>query len=66
MFAVVNVHSYACICFRVHPQVCLKDTNKIEMDSDVSVEIPSDTVIAYSILELEIKKNGDYGEFKGV
>ncbi|KAG7245115.1 hypothetical protein INR49_023681 [Caranx melampygus] len=30
------------------------------MDSDVSLEIPSDTVIAYSILELEIKKNGDY------
>lgn len=43
-------------------QVCLKDSNNIEMDSDVSLEIPSETVIAYSILELEIKKNGHYGE----
>ncbi|XP_023286811.1 non-syndromic hearing impairment protein 5-like [Seriola lalandi dorsalis] len=41
-------------------KVCVKDTNNIEMDSDVSLEIPSDTVIAYSILELEIKKNGHY------
>ncbi|XP_072227041.1 gasdermin-E-like isoform X2 [Leuresthes tenuis] len=41
-------------------KVCVKDTNNIEVDSDVSLEIPSDTVIAYSILELEIKKNGHY------
>lgn len=43
-------------------QVCVKDSNNIEADSDVSLEIPSGTVIAYSILELEIKKNGHYGE----
>ena len=47
---------------RVCSQVCVKDTNNVEVDSDVSLEIPSDTVIAYSILELEIKKNGHYGE----
>ncbi|XP_039978153.1 gasdermin-E-like isoform X2 [Xiphias gladius] len=41
-------------------KVCAKDGNNIEMDSDVSLEIPSGTVIAYSILELEIKKNGHY------
>lgn len=40
----------------------MKDSNNMEMDSDVSLEIPSGTVIAYSILELEIKKNGHYGE----
>lgn len=40
----------------------MKDSNNIEMDSDVSLEIPSGTVIAYSILELEIKRNGQYGE----
>lgn len=51
-----------CICLYVYPQVCAKDGNNIEMDSDVSLEIPSGTVIAYSILELEIKKNGHYGE----
>ncbi|XP_034401904.1 gasdermin-E-like [Cyclopterus lumpus] len=41
-------------------KVCAKDSNNIEVDSDVSLEIPSGTVIAYSILELEIKKNGHY------
>lgn len=41
-------------------QVCVKETNNIESDSDVSLEIPSGTVIAYSILELEIKKDGHY------
>ncbi|XP_053190112.1 gasdermin-E-like [Scomber japonicus] len=41
-------------------KVCVKESNEIVMDSDVSLEIPPGTVIAYSILELEIKKNGDY------
>ncbi|KAK2830184.1 hypothetical protein Q5P01_018115 [Channa striata] len=41
-------------------EVCLKNRNKIEKDSDVSLEIPSGTVIAYSILELEVKRNGQY------
>uniref|UniRef100_UPI0037E7F183 gasdermin-E-like n=1 Tax=Semicossyphus pulcher TaxID=241346 RepID=UPI0037E7F183 len=41
-------------------QLCVKDSNNIEADSDVSLEIPSGTVIAYSVLELEIKKNGQY------
>ncbi|XP_042362506.1 gasdermin-E-like [Plectropomus leopardus] len=41
-------------------KMCVKDKNKIEADSDVSLEIPSGTVIAYSILELEIKKNGHF------
>ncbi|XP_030597377.1 gasdermin-E-like [Archocentrus centrarchus] len=41
-------------------KVCVKDSNSIEVDSDVAMEIPSGTVIAYSILELEIKKDGQY------
>ncbi|XP_070841225.1 gasdermin-E-like [Chaetodon trifascialis] len=41
-------------------KVCVKDSNNIEADSDVSLEIPAGTVIAYSILELEIKKSGHY------
>ncbi|XP_068567079.1 gasdermin-E-like [Cebidichthys violaceus] len=41
--------------------VKVKDTNNIEAESNVSLEIPSGTVIAYSVLELEIKKNGHYG-----
>lgn len=42
-------------------KVCVKDRTNIELDSDVSLEIPSGTVIAYSVKELEIKKNGKYG-----
>ncbi|XP_039676618.1 gasdermin-E-like [Perca fluviatilis] len=41
-------------------KVCAKDSNNVEVDSDVSLEIPSGTVIAYSILELEIKKSGHF------
>lgn len=43
-------------------QVCVKDSANIEADSDVSLEIPPGTVIAYSVLELVIGKNGQYGE----
>ncbi|CAB1416171.1 unnamed protein product [Pleuronectes platessa] len=39
---------------------CSQDSNHVEKDSNVSLKIPSDTVIAYSILELKIKKNGHY------
>lgn len=44
------------------PQVCVKDSTNIEVDSDISLEIPPGTVIAYSVLELEIRKDGQYGE----
>ncbi|XP_037548726.1 gasdermin-E-like [Nematolebias whitei] len=37
-----------------------KEVNTVQLDCDVSLEIPSGTVIAYSILELEIKKTGHY------
>lgn len=50
------------VCVYVCSQVCVKDSNSIEIDSDVSVEIPPGTVIAYSILELEVKKDGQYCE----
>lgn len=43
----------------------MKDSTNIEADSDVSLEIPPGTVIAYSIRELTIKKNGQYGEHIG-
>ncbi|XP_054619970.1 gasdermin-E-like [Dunckerocampus dactyliophorus] len=41
-------------------KVCVKDSNDIEVDSNVILEIPTDTVIAYSIMELEIQKDGHY------
>lgn len=40
--------------------VCVKDSNDIEINSNISLEIPADTVIAYSILELQIEKDGHY------
>ncbi|XP_036947870.1 gasdermin-E-like [Acanthopagrus latus] len=40
--------------------VCVKDSNNIEVDSNVSLEIPSGTVIAYSVRELEINKDGSF------
>ncbi|XP_061615627.1 gasdermin-E-like [Phyllopteryx taeniolatus] len=41
-------------------KVCIKESNDIGTGSDVSLTIPSDVVVAYSILELEIKKDGHY------
>ncbi|KAK5902814.1 hypothetical protein CesoFtcFv8_008034 [Champsocephalus esox] len=41
-------------------KLCVKNSSNIEADSDVSLEIPSGTVIAYSVLELDIKKDGHY------
>lgn len=38
------------------------EVNTVQLDCDVSLEIPSGTVVAYSILELEIKKTGHYGK----
>lgn len=40
----------------------MRDSNDLDLDSDVSLEIPSATVIAFSILELQIKKDGHYSE----
>ncbi|TWW65300.1 gasdermin-E-like isoform X1 [Takifugu flavidus] len=42
-------------------KVCVKDSANIEADSDISLEVPPGTVIAYSVLELEIRENGEYG-----
>uniref|UniRef100_A0A3P9JIY2 Gasdermin pore forming domain-containing protein n=1 Tax=Oryzias latipes TaxID=8090 RepID=A0A3P9JIY2_ORYLA len=41
-------------------KVCVQDLSSVEMNSDVSLEIPSGTVIAYSVLELQVQKNGHY------
>ncbi|KAM4631521.1 gasdermin-E-like [Polymixia lowei] len=41
-------------------EICVNDNSSIEMDRNISLEIPPNTVIAYSLLELEIKKDGHY------
>ncbi|XP_064883518.1 gasdermin-E-like isoform X2 [Oncorhynchus nerka] len=41
-------------------QVSVKENSSLHKDSTVSLEIPAHTVIAYGIIELEIKLNGHY------
>ncbi|XP_052368042.1 gasdermin-E-like [Oncorhynchus keta] len=41
-------------------QVSVKENSSLHKDSNVSLEIPAHTVIAYGIIELEIKLNGHY------
>ncbi|XP_051926334.1 gasdermin-E-like [Hippocampus zosterae] len=41
-------------------KVCIKESNDIEANMDVCLEIPSDVVIAYSVLELNIEKDGHF------
>ncbi|KAL4629701.1 hypothetical protein GN956_G16608 [Arapaima gigas] len=41
-------------------QVSVKKNGTMEKDTNISVEIPPHTVIAYSIIELDIKRNGEY------
>uniref|UniRef100_A0A8C7NEP2 Gasdermin Eb n=1 Tax=Oncorhynchus mykiss TaxID=8022 RepID=A0A8C7NEP2_ONCMY len=43
-------------------QASVKENSSLHKDSNVSLEIPAHTVIAYGIIELEIKLNGHYGE----
>ena len=44
----------------------MEDSLSVEMDRDISLEIPARTVIAYSLIELEIEKNGKFGKFINV
>lgn len=43
-------------------QVSLKENGRLSKDSNVTMEIPIHATIAYSLLELEIKHDGRYGE----
>lgn len=43
-------------------QVLLKENGSLSKDSNVTMEIPVHTTIAYALIELEIKHNGHFGE----
>lgn len=43
-------------------QVSLKENGSLSKDSNVTMEIPVHTTIAYALIELEIKHDGHYGE----
>ncbi|KAI4899834.1 hypothetical protein NFI96_016879 [Prochilodus magdalenae] len=41
-------------------EVCLKETSTLQYDTDVAIEIPPNTVLAYSVINLDIKNDGHY------
>lgn len=43
-------------------QVLLKENGSLSKDSNVTMEIPVHTTVAYALIELEIKHNGHFGE----
>nr|XP_046255578.1 gasdermin Eb [Scatophagus argus]XP_046255579.1 gasdermin Eb [Scatophagus argus] len=47
-------------CGPKNPKVSLKENGSLSKDSNVTMEIPIHTTIAYSLIELEIKHNGRY------
>ncbi|XP_070768101.1 gasdermin Eb [Enoplosus armatus] len=48
------------LCGPKSPKVSLKDNGSLSKDSNVTMEIPVHTTIAYALLELEIKHDGRY------
>lgn len=40
----------------------MKENGSLSKDSNVSMEIPVHTTLAYALIELEIKQDGHYGE----
>ncbi|KAK5892462.1 hypothetical protein CesoFtcFv8_012838 [Champsocephalus esox] len=49
------------ICGPQSLKVLLKENGSLSKDSNINMEIPIDTTIAYALIELEIKQNGRYG-----
>ncbi|KAK2910321.1 gasdermin Eb [Channa argus] len=47
-------------CGPKKPKVSLKENGSLSKDSNVTMEIPTDTTIAYGLIELEIKHDGQY------
>lgn len=43
-------------------QVSLKENGSLSKDSNVTMEIPTHTTLAYALIELEVKHDGRYGE----
>lgn len=48
-------------CIITTLQVLLKDNASLRKDSNVTMEIPVHTTIAYALIELEIKESGCFG-----
>ncbi|KAG7242002.1 hypothetical protein INR49_024630, partial [Caranx melampygus] len=48
------------ICSPTTSKVSLKENGSLTLDSNVTMEIPINTTLAYSLIELEIKHNGSF------
>ncbi|CAK6960544.1 gasdermin Eb [Scomber scombrus] len=48
------------LCGRKSPKVSVMENGSLSKDSDVSMEIPTHTTLAYALIELEIKQDGHY------
>lgn len=48
------------LCGPKNPKVSLKENGSLSNDSNVTMEIPVHTTIAYALIELEIKQDGHY------
>ncbi|XP_078143372.1 gasdermin Eb isoform X3 [Centroberyx gerrardi] len=48
------------LCGPKSSKVTLKENGSLSKDSNVTMEIPSHTTIAYALIELEVKLNGHY------
>ncbi|XP_049902374.1 gasdermin Eb [Epinephelus moara] len=48
------------LCGPKSPKVALKENGSLSKDSNINMEIPVHTTIAYALLELEIKQDGRY------
>lgn len=55
-----NVLSWNIGCCR---QVCVKENSSLQKDSNITMEIPPHTVLAYDIIELVVKSTGKYCEY---
>ncbi|XP_012718094.2 gasdermin Eb [Fundulus heteroclitus] len=47
-------------CGRRTPRIALRENTSLSTDSNITMEIPSHTTIAYSLIELEIKQDGHF------
>lgn len=60
-----STYSLICVCvfgLTCLLQVSLKENGSLSKDSNVTMEIPIHTTLAYALIELEIKHDGRYGE----
>lgn len=48
------------LCGPINPKVSLKENGSLGKDSNVTMEIPPHTTIAYTVIELEVKNDGRF------